>query len=91
MLSVSVKSIASVFVVQPRNMKSQDERDHRILQRWNEFRERYVDLGFRRASYEYFALWLREVETDLPQMEAERLQSLLHAYRKRLRTRRHGH
>ena len=71
-------------------MKSQDERDQRILQRWNELRDRYVDLGFRRASYEYFALWLREVETDLPQMEAEELRRLLHSYRKRLRTRRPG-
>ena len=34
-------------------MDPKDERDAQILQRWTEFRQRYVDLGFKRASYDF--------------------------------------
>ena len=64
-----------------------DGDDQKLLQLWNNFKASYEELGYRRASYEYFAQWLHKAAPDLSEMVPNEIQRRLHAYRKRLRQR----
>ena len=64
-----------------------DGRDRKTLAYWNEFKVNYVSLGFRKASFDLFQLWLQSSHPELAADSGNELQRRLHAYRKRLRER----
>lgn len=58
--------------------------DPELARVWSTFRANYTELGYRRASYEFFALYLqREGYGEVP--TGEEIQRRLHAHRKRSR------
>lgn len=61
--------------------------DERLLELWIEFRKNYVALGYRAASYEYFAVWLSHEMSTTNGLDGETIQRRLHTYRKRKRAR----
>ena len=62
-------------------------RDESLLEYWTEFRKNYVALGYRAASYEYFAVWLSNLMPAAKELDAETIQRRLHTHRKRKRSR----
>ena len=61
-----------------------DQPDAEVVRLWNHFKDTYPQLGYRRATFAYFAQWLHDVAPHLAETPTREIRRRLHAYRQRL-------